>query len=656
MAGPTAHEKKCASRNGSGIMGRVKVCPVCRRDYGSGDTHCADDGVPLVGLDTSAHMRPEELVGKIVEGRYKIERIIGKGGMGTVYACRHVVVGKVAAMKVLRVGVENGDGVLQRFVREAQTANILRSRHIVEVSDFGQLPNGAFFVVMELLEGQDLAAAMRKGLGRRELVHVFCQVSETLQLAHDKGIVHRDLKPDNVFLVQDGGDPLFVKLLDFGIAKIVHGESNGGLTETGVILGTPYYMSPEQARADMVDHRSDIYSLGVMMYRAFTGKLPFVADSTMGVLTRHITEDPQPPSKLAPMDPATERLILRCMAKRQGDRFQSMREVADALRQIPTGAVPHAIEPVTVLERAAQPAAYPAPTGPHAAYAAQQAAYAAQVGQPSGAYPQAGAPLAAPSGAYPQAHPQAAAPFAAPSGAYPQAYPQAGAPFAAPSGAYPQPVATPSGTYPQAAAPFAAPSGAYPQAGAPVATPSGAYPQAVAPFATPSGAYPQVGAPIATPSGAFPQAVVTGPGFAAGPQQGSGETTRGLAATGAMAPVRPGASTGTLVMGAIAMLAIGALAALLFYRSAPAAPDGAKPAQAASAVATAPEPTATAAPSATAAASQTASATPTDAASASAAPVAARHRVPGPFPKPAPSATSTSAPKRTPRDIRSPFD
>ena len=134
--------------------------------------------------------------------------------MGTVYACRHVVVGKVAAMKVLRTGSDRTESVLQRFVQEAKTANLLRSRHIAEVSDFGQLPSGSLFVVMELLEGQDLAHAMRKsqedhgGLGRRELVHIFTQVAETLQLAHDKGIVHRDLKPDNVFLVREGDDPL----------------------------------------------------------------------------------------------------------------------------------------------------------------------------------------------------------------------------------------------------------------------------------------------------------------------------------------------------------------------------------------------------------------------------------------------------------------
>ncbi len=328
----------------------VKVCPVCQREYPAGAVNCTEDGVPLVAMVTDVHGRSEELVGQIVEGRYKIERIIGKGGMGTVYACRHVVVGKLAAMKVLRAGVERADGVLQRFVREAQTANLLRSRHIVEVSDFGQLPNGAFFVVMELLEGQDLARAMRAGLTRRELVHVFTQIAETLQLAHERGIVHRDLKPDNVFLVNEAGDPLFVKLLDFGIAKILHGDGNSGLTETGVILGTPYYMSPEQARAEAIDHRSDIYALGVMMYRAFTGRLPFMADSTMGVLTRHLTEAPELPSRVTAVDQVTERMILRCLAKKPQYRFQSMREVAEALRVVPLDPVPSHREQSTVYD------------------------------------------------------------------------------------------------------------------------------------------------------------------------------------------------------------------------------------------------------------------------------------------------------------------
>ncbi len=277
----------------------------------------------------------QDLIGSVVDGRYRIERIVGRGGMGTVYACRHVVVGKSFAMKVLRSGIERSEEVLQRFIREAQAANSVKSRHICEMSDFGQLPNGAFFVVMELLDGTSLTRFLRdQAPNRRALKHVFVQIAETLQRAHDQQIVHRDLKPDNVVLVNDDGDPMFVKLVDFGIAKMMQQDASN-LTETGIILGTPYYMSPEQARGDALDHRSDIYALGVMMYRAFTGKLPFIADTAMGVLTRHLTEKPQLPSQLAEMDLATERLILRCLEKRPIDRFQSMSEVAAAIRSIP---------------------------------------------------------------------------------------------------------------------------------------------------------------------------------------------------------------------------------------------------------------------------------------------------------------------------------
>jgi predicted Ser/Thr protein kinase len=629
--------------------------------------NCSEDGVPLVGLTTDVHLRPEELVGKIVEGRYKVERIIGKGGMGTVYACRHVVVGKVAAMKVLRTGVERGDGVLQRFVREAQTANLLRSRHIVEVSDFGQLPNGSFFVVMELLEGHDLAHAMRHGLDRAQLVHVFTQVADTLGIAHDKGIVHRDLKPDNVFLTTEGTDPLFVKLLDFGIAKILHGESNGGLTETGVILGTPYYMSPEQARAEAIDHRTDIYSMGVMMYRAFTGRLPFVADSTMGVLTRHITEAPEPPSRLVPMDNATERLILRAMAKHKDERFQSMREVVEALRQIPTGPVAAIAEHATVSEGRGGPppsASYPGSTGQHQAstggYARQhltgQQATGQQLAGPPGGYT--GQVQVAPSGAYAPAltGPQRASQAGPYPGQVPAGYPApSGAYGAAPSGAYlPTPqVTTPQPGFPQASLPAIAggASGAYAPASGAYAPPnSGGMGHAGHPGA-PSGAY------AAAVSGAF-DARTAGPSA----PPGSGETTRGLAATGAIpAPAPPsGNNTTTLLLGAVAMLSLGALGAVLLYQAGRpgAAAGGAASGAAASAT--------VAATSTGPSASASASATPAPTASASAAADAPpsvpipgpgpRPKAGGPLPKTAPSATATAAAKRTPRDIRSPFD
>ncbi len=333
VAGARSSGKTGSRRDLWGIIHLVKICPACSREYPSDRSHCERDGVGLVALATGAGARAEDLIGRVVDGRYQVEAIIGKGGMGTVYACRHVVVGKPFAMKVLRQGVEQTGDVLQRFIREAQTANSVRSRHIVEMTDFGQLPSGQFYVTMELLEGMDLGKGLKSDLGREQLIHVFVQCADVLELTHQRGIVHRDLKPDNIFLVTEEGDPLFVKLLDFGIAKALHAGPSG-LTETGVVLGTPYYMSPEQARGEEVDARTDIYSLGVIMYRAFTGKLPFMADSAVGVLTRHLTEAPAPPSRVSGVEPAIERVILCCLEKRRDARFQSMRAVADALRAV----------------------------------------------------------------------------------------------------------------------------------------------------------------------------------------------------------------------------------------------------------------------------------------------------------------------------------
>jgi serine/threonine protein kinase len=323
----------------------VRVCPVCTRAFSGQEARCPDDGVALVTLETGNASAMGDLTGQVVDGRYKIEGVIGRGGMGMVYACRHVVVGKHLAMKVLKPGLERSEDVLARFIREAQAANAVRSPHIAESSDFGQLPSGHFFVVMELLEGMSLAAALKaRALTRDQLLFVFSQMADTLAQTHEAGIVHRDLKPDNVYLVRDPNQPehapdgsptqpLFVKLLDFGVAKLMNADDSN-LTQSGVILGTPYYMAPEQARGQAIDHRADIYSLGVMMYHAFTGRLPFIADSAVAVLTAHAIDEPVPPSAVSTIDPGIEQLILRSMAKAPAGRPASMREVGETLRAL----------------------------------------------------------------------------------------------------------------------------------------------------------------------------------------------------------------------------------------------------------------------------------------------------------------------------------
>jgi eukaryotic-like serine/threonine-protein kinase len=316
----------------------VRVCPVCARSFAAEESSCPEHGVSLVSLDSKAQGRLEDLTGTVIDGRYRVEQIIGRGGMGSVYAGRHIVVGKRVALKVLRPGLERSEDVLSRFVREAQAANSVKSPHIAEVFDFGQLPSGHFYAAMELLEGKSLAEAMRaRLLTRDQLLYVFTQLAETLAETHEAGVIHRDLKPENVFLTRDPGSTnaalMYVKILDFGVAKLV-GAADGGLTQSGVILGTPYYMAPEQARGEAIDHRVDIYSLGVVMFHAFTGRLPFMADSAVGVLTKHAIDPPPRPSSVSQVDPGVEQLILRCLEKQPGSRFASMRDIADELRAL----------------------------------------------------------------------------------------------------------------------------------------------------------------------------------------------------------------------------------------------------------------------------------------------------------------------------------
>ena len=307
------------------------MCPVCGRPGAVAEVRCPHDGASLVVLEGSLEARETDLLGQVVDGRYRVESVIGRGGMGVVFAARHIVVGRRVALKVLKPSLEHSEDTLARFVREAQAANAVRSPYILRADDFGQLGSGAFYVVMDLLEGSPLGDALReRRLHQDSLLDVFTQVAEGLGAAHAAGIVHRDLKPDNVFLVESAAGPQ-VRILDFGVAKLMH-QGTQGLTETGVILGTPHYMSPEQARGYAIDHRSDIYALGVVMFQAFTGRLPFISDSAVGVLTAHAVEEPPRPS-LSGVDVALEAIILRCMQKRPDDRFATMFEVSAALQQ-----------------------------------------------------------------------------------------------------------------------------------------------------------------------------------------------------------------------------------------------------------------------------------------------------------------------------------
>jgi serine/threonine-protein kinase len=239
---------------------------------------------------------------------------------------------------------ENADAV-QRFEREAQAAGRIGSEHIVEVLDLGNLPDGDRYMVMEFLDGEALSARIQKKekLTARELYPIARQILEGLKAAHGAGIIHRDLKPDNVYLLRTrGGQPDFVKLLDFGISKFsaLSGESGFSMTRTGAVMGTPYYMSPEQAKgAKGMDHRADLYAVGVIFYEAVTGRVPFNADTFNELLFKIVLETPQPIEQVVTeSDPDFNRIIQKAMAREPGLRFQSAQEFQEAIEQWASGA------------------------------------------------------------------------------------------------------------------------------------------------------------------------------------------------------------------------------------------------------------------------------------------------------------------------------
>ncbi|HSC89091.1 MAG TPA: serine/threonine-protein kinase [Polyangiaceae bacterium] len=289
----------------------------------------------------------ELYLGATIDGRYLVEKVLGEGGMGVVYRCRHTIIDKLVAMKVLRADMARNQEVTERFLNEARSASSIGNPHIIDISDFGRLPDGATYFIMEYLDGQSLAALMKEhdALPEERILKIAVQLAEGLAAAHDRGIVHRDLKPDNVFVVRRGMQADFVKILDFGIAKVA--TTNSKLTQAGQVFGTPHYMSPEQAAGSPVDLRSDIYALGVMLYEMTSGQLPFDAENFMAILTQHMYRAPSPFATLnrlpRPISVDLEAVIFKCLAKDPAERYQTMAELANDLHALRTGNRPDAV-------------------------------------------------------------------------------------------------------------------------------------------------------------------------------------------------------------------------------------------------------------------------------------------------------------------------
>jgi serine/threonine-protein kinase len=282
-----------------------------------------------------------DLVPGTVVGEYKVDKKIGEGGMGAVYSATHPMIGKRAAIKVISSALGTDASAVNRFVQEARSVNQIGHPNIVDVFAFGELPDGRNYFVMEYLQGESLADRIgRVAMPLGEAIEILDQVADALEAAHEKQIVHRDLKPDNVYLAAVRGGRTMVKLLDFGIAKlsVPDGPGSGGVqkTRTGMMMGTPGYLSPEQARGKNVDHRTDVYALGCMTFEIVCGRLPFIADNAMDIVLMHMTTPPVRASSIWPEIPAPlDDLIARMLEKEAAAR-PSLAEVRGVFSELVT--------------------------------------------------------------------------------------------------------------------------------------------------------------------------------------------------------------------------------------------------------------------------------------------------------------------------------
>ncbi len=307
----------------------MRVCSRCATSFPDDVSFCPHDGTRVLPL-------PDAMAGTTLPGQFQVDGEIGRGAMGVVYRAWQSSMERPVAIKVLHRSMVRDPAIRIRFAREARSVARLSHPNIVTVHVVGETDDGLPFLVMEMVEGQRLDELLAKGrIPAERAVRVIRQVVSALADAHAAGIVHRDLKPANVMLVQRRRARDFVKILDFGIAKFLHPELNhpgeSRITRDGAIFGTPHYISPEQAAGSEVDHRADIYSVGVMLYQMASGRLPFEG-AHVPVLVAHMSRDVPPVTDHAPeLSPVLAGTIMRCLEKRPEQRFQSAEELADAL-------------------------------------------------------------------------------------------------------------------------------------------------------------------------------------------------------------------------------------------------------------------------------------------------------------------------------------
>jgi serine/threonine-protein kinase len=312
----------------------VKVCTICGAEWPDETKFCPNDGSTLRSTAAS------DLIGSVVAERYHILKKLGEGGMGAVYLAEHVKMGRKSAIKVMSQSLANDPDAIARFNREAANAARINHPNVCAVYDFGETKDGLIYLAMEYIEGEPLTDLIdREGaLSPPRAANILRQVGDALQAAHDLGIVHRDLKPDNIMITRgrDGSD--LVKVVDFGIAKAMGGDEGQKVTKTGLVVGTPEYMSPEQLAGDKLDGRSDLYSLALVFYRMLTGTLPFQADTAQEVMIKRLTDEPMPLNEALPganFPPRLQEVMDRALQRMPQDRYPTVAQfVRDALEAV----------------------------------------------------------------------------------------------------------------------------------------------------------------------------------------------------------------------------------------------------------------------------------------------------------------------------------
>ncbi|MCA9522551.1 MAG: serine/threonine protein kinase [Myxococcales bacterium] len=314
----------------------MKVCEKCNREFVDDRLDfCPDDGAKLY----SVVVADTGMVGRVLDGRFEVLEMVGQGGMGQVFRAHQLSMNREIALKVLPLEMASDKEAVRRFLKEAQAVSRINHPNAITVYDFGQTEDGVLYLAMEYIRGRSLSdlIAARGSVSVANSCDIVIQICNALEEAHTLGIVHRDLKPDNIMVVEKAGHDLFIKVLDFGLAKIRFGDSTLNQTKTGLICGTPHYMSPEQVMGERVDERADIYATGIILYELCTGHPPFDADSPMAIAMKHLKNDPPPirtnaARVVVPLD--LQVLILKCLAKKREDRPSSARELRDALKRI----------------------------------------------------------------------------------------------------------------------------------------------------------------------------------------------------------------------------------------------------------------------------------------------------------------------------------